>query len=398
MGRGVPVPAQPRAIGSPSPDGDAFRVRFRRACGRRARAPGREGRRSGRDDGARDPGAGGVHDHDRCLPRLPRGRAAAGRPRGRGRAAPGASRSRCRKAVRLGGRSAARLGAVGCGGLDAGDDGHDPERRPRRVGGCRAGRADRQRSLRVRLVPAADPDVRGGRRRRRRAPLRERPDHAEARPRRAARHRARRRRSRRAGGDVPADLPRGRRRGVPGRRAGAAPARRRGGVPVVEHAARAGVPEGARDPGRPRHGGQRRADGVREQGRALGHWGRVHARPVDGGTGAVRRVPRERAGRGRGRGDPDAGADRGDARASSGSVCAARRHDGAARAPLPRHAGHRVHGRGRSPLPAPDTVGEADRGSRPEGRGRDGRRGADHARPGGDPHRRRHSSTSSCTR
>ena len=45
-----------------------------------------------------------------------------------------------------------------------------PERRRRRW----AGGVDRQSALRLRLVPAADPDVRGGRGRRRRAPVRER--------------------------------------------------------------------------------------------------------------------------------------------------------------------------------------------------------------------------------
>ena len=50
---------------------------------------------------------------------------------------------------------------------------------------------------------------------------------------------------------------------------------------VVEHPARPGVPPRARDPRRPRHRRQRRADGVRQQGRALGDGRRVHARPVD---------------------------------------------------------------------------------------------------------------------
>ena len=80
-----------------------------------------------------------------------------------------------------------------------------------------------------------------------------------------------------------------------------------------DNAARAGLPACARDPGRHRHRGQRRADGVRQQGRPLGHGRRVHARPVDGRDGALRRVPRERAGRGRRRRHPHAAADRGDA-------------------------------------------------------------------------------------
>ena len=71
--------------------------------------------------------------------------------------------------------------------------------------------------------------------------------------------------------------------------------------------------------------------------------------PSTGETRAVRRVPRERAGRGRRR--------RASARRSRSRRCATRlpeafdaaaRHDDAARAALPRHAGHRVHGRGRT--------------------------------------------------
>ena len=51
--------------------------------------------------------------------------------------------------------------------------------------------------------------------------------------------------------------------------------------------------------------------------------------------------------------------------------------DPPARGALPRHAGHRVHGRGGEALPAPDADGEADRGGGAAGGGRDGRGGAD---------------------
>ena len=47
-----------------------------------------------------------------------------------------------------------------------------------------------------------------------------------------------------------------------------------------------------RHPGRPRHGGQRRPDGLRQQGRELGHRRLLHARPVDRRAAALRRVPR----------------------------------------------------------------------------------------------------------
>ena len=85
----------------------------------------------------------------------------------------------------------------------------------------------------------------------------------------------------------------------PGRRDRPADARRARGLRLVGHAARAGLPAGERDPGRHRHGRQRRPDGVRQQGRPVGHGRRVHAQPVDRREGALRRVPRERAGRGR---------------------------------------------------------------------------------------------------
>ena len=114
------------------------------------------------------------------------------------------------------------------------------------------------------------------------------------------------RRSRRSTARRPAsDFPSGRARA-------AAPGRA-GGLRLVGQPARAGLPPRARHPGRPRHGGQRRADGVRQQGRPLGHRRRVHARPVDRRDGPVRRVPRERAGRGRRRRHSHAAADRGDA-------------------------------------------------------------------------------------
>ena len=107
------------------------------------------------------------------------------------------------------------------------------------------------------------------------------------------------------------DLPRGEGHRLPAGRDRAADARRARRVRLVGHAARAGVPPRQRHPGRHRHRGQRRADGVRQQGRPLGHRRRVHAQPVDRREGDLRRVPRERAGRGRRRRHPDAAAGRG---------------------------------------------------------------------------------------
>ena len=96
------------------------------------------------------------------------------------------------QAVRRPGRSAARLRPLGRRGLDARDDGHDPQPRPQRRRGRRAREDDRQRALRLRLVPPADPDVRRGRRRRRGAPLRAVADEHEGGARREAGRRARR--------------------------------------------------------------------------------------------------------------------------------------------------------------------------------------------------------------
>src|SRR5204863_62307 len=75
---------------------------------------------------------------------------------------------------------APRVRAIGSGGLDARDDGHDPEPRPERRGDRGSRALDGQRALRLRLLPAADPDVRGRRRRRRRAALRAGVDGAQA--------------------------------------------------------------------------------------------------------------------------------------------------------------------------------------------------------------------------
>ena len=187
--------------------------------------------------------------------------------------------------------------------------------------------------------------------------------------RRRARHGPHCRGSRGADRDVQVDLPREHGRRVPAGRARSAAACGRRGLRFLGEPARAGVPPSARDPGRPRHGGQRRPDGLRQPGRGLRHRRLLHARPVDGRAGAVRRVSRQRAGRGRRRGDPHAGAARGDAGASARGVRAAARDDAPPRGALPRHAGHRVHRRGRAALPAADARREAH-----------GRRGAEGGR------------------
>ena len=57
------------------------------------------------------------------------------------------------------------------------------------------------------------------------------------------------------------------------------------------------------------------------------------------------------------------------------------------RGALPRHAGHRVHGRGRQALSPPDPHRQADGGGCAEGGGGHGRGGPDHAGGGGGAHR-----------
>ena len=85
----------------------------------------------------------------------------------------------------------------------------------------------------------------------------------------AARHRPHRRGPRGADRDVQGDLPREHGRRVPAGRTRSAAPRGRRGVRLLGEPARAGVPPSARDPGRPRHRGERRADGLRQPGRGL---------------------------------------------------------------------------------------------------------------------------------
>ena len=126
---------------------------------------GRQGHRPGRNDAARRAGARRVHDHDRRLPGVHGGgRRAPRRARGGDRGAPGHSGGEDRQAVRRFPRSAARLGPLRRGRLDAGDDGHDPQPGPERRRRRRARRAHGKRAVCKRLVPPPDPDVRRSRR------------------------------------------------------------------------------------------------------------------------------------------------------------------------------------------------------------------------------------------
>ena len=325
------------------------------------------------------------------------GRGSRGALAGGGRAR-GAPPGACRQALRRPVRPAPRVGALGRGRLDAGDDGHDPQPRPQRRRGRGPRRRDGQPPLRLRLVPPPRADVRRGRRRDRRAPVRGRAAGAQGTQERAARRRPDGRRPARADHDLPGDLRARGPRSVPAGGGRAAPPRDARGLRLLGVAARQGLPAHLRHPRRPRDRGQRRPDGVRQQGRHVRDGRLLHAQPVDRRARALRRVPRQRAGRGRRRRDPHPGADRADARDPAGGVRPARRDARAARGPLPRDAGHRVHGRGRRALPAPDPHRQAHGAGGPARRRRDAGRGADLPRGGRRADRPRLSSTSCSTR
>ena len=105
----------------------------------------------------------------------------------------------------------------------------------------------------------------------------------------------------------------------------------------------------ARHPRRPRHRGQRRPDGLRQQGRALRHRrlpSRATRRPASRASTASSSPNAQ--GEDVVAGHPHAGAARARCRSAlPDGVRAAGRDDAPARGALPRHAGHRVHGRGR---------------------------------------------------
>ena len=69
-----------------------------------------------------------------------------------------------------------------------------------------------------------------------------------------------------------------------------------------------------------------------------------------------------------------------------------------ARAPLPRHAGPRIHGRAGQAVDAADALRQAHRQGGAQDRGRARERRPDHAQGGGDAHRSGARSTSSCIR
>ena len=137
-----------------------------------------------------------------------------------------------------------------------------------------------------------------------------------------------------------------------------------------------GLPQQPEDRPRPRHGGQRRDDGLRQHGRRLRHRRRVHPRPEHRREGALRRVPDQRPGRGRRGRHPDRAEDQPRCRrtcprsttSSSASASSSRRHY--------RDVQDLEFTIERGRLYMLQTARrEADRGGRREDRGRHGRRG-----------------------
>ena len=231
--------------------------------------------------------------------------------------------------------------------LDARDDGDDPQPRPERR--SVQGLASRSGDARFASTPTAascrcsatsstgvDGHV-----------FEDALDRAQARAGRRARRRSRRRRPARAARRVPAAstgegtgerLPAGSRASSCGARSPpcSAPGTRRG-----RHVYR----RARRHLRRPRHGRQHLPDGVRQPRRRARHRRLLLAQPVDRRARALRRVPAERPGRGRRRRHPHA---RPIARARGAEPAGLRRAVAtrcSGSSALPRHAGHRVHGR-----------------------------------------------------
>ena len=253
------------------------------------RPPGRQGREPGGDDADRGARAPRVHGHDRGLHRLPRG----GGPLSEGhlggadqRAPPDPDGDG--QGVRQPGATTPRLLPLRREVLDARNDGHDPEPRDERRGRTRAGRAHRRPALRLRRLPAGDPDVRERRARDGRRDLR-----GDAPP--PADRGRRRHRSRARGGRLDGAHPalQGTREGahpraVPAGSAGAAQVCHGGGLRVVEREAGRRLPGGVRHPPRHRHGRQHPDDGIREHGTELGDGGRHEPQSLDRRAGAGR--------------------------------------------------------------------------------------------------------------
>ena len=277
-------------------------------------------------------------------------------------------------------RPAAVSRALGRQVLDARDDGHRPQPRAQRRVGAGPGQADRQRALRLRLLPPLHADVRQDRARRRR-----RRRSSEALDERQGAGRRRR--------PTPSSRPTTSRGLVERYKAIVAAARPAQPFPQDPHDAAAAArsrPCSARGtarravayrapgahPRRPRHRGERADDGVRQPGRRLRHRRRLHPQPGDrrerGRTATSSSTRRARTSW-----PASATPSRSTRMANHFPEIHTQllEHLRPARAALPRHVRHRVHHRAGQALHAPDPRRQAHRRGRAAHGRRDGRRG-----------------------
>ncbi len=163
-----------------------------------------------------------------------------------------------------------------------------------------------------------------------------------------------------------AKVARGQRQAISASAAGAIMGRHRRRFRLMADAARDHLPAHPRHSGELGHGRHCAGHGVRQHGPDVGDRGRLHPQSIDGGEGALWRIPPQRAGRGRRRRHSDAECDyRGEPSRrglrpafvgdrAAGRLRRIRAHDGAARTPLPRHAGRGVHRRKRQAMDVAD--------------------------------------------
>ena len=133
------------------------------------------------------------------------------------------------------------------------------------------------------------------------------------------------------------------------------------GVRLLAGRARGRLPAHQPHPRRVGHGGERPADGVRQPRREQRQRRGLLARRAHRRARAIRRLPAQRAGRGRRLGRAHAARPRRAARVAAGGPRRAAGDPAHARAPLRRHAGHRVHRPGRPPVHAADAQRQAPR-------------------------------------
>ena len=279
------------------------------------------------------------------------------------------------KQVRRRRRSAARLGPLGRARVDAGDDGHRPQPRPQRRDGAGPRRRLGRRALRLGQLSPLHPDV-----------LRRR---ARPRPRRCSRKRSRSPRKT-SGVHLDTELTADDWQALVGALQGAG--RASNGASRSRRTCTSSC--GARSARCSARWQSDRAKVYRRLNDIPGDWGtavnvqamvfgnmgetsrhrrRLHPRSLDRRARLLRRVSDQRAGRGRRRRHPHAAiSDQRRARGGGGKAPSmeeampealrrARPRLRPARAPLPRHAGHRVHRRARQALDAADPHRQAHR-------------------------------------